>query len=211
MTNEGLIFIGTSSRKIIFTSEGYSFHDGPYITVEYNNVKNVSDLINNESQVGYLGSYDSTSDVPGLPIGDLINSKWSAQPILFYSDKKGIRIYSSDSAAYQTGRTFIFVFNGGEIISATYLYQSNKWIDVKRTNTPEVTIGINSSNSIPPSAKAVYDYVKSQKFSGSYNDLTDVPTDVIINSSTEGSTKKFKITVDDAGTITAMEVTESTV
>lgn len=41
--------------------------------------------------------------------------------------------------------------------------------------------------------------------------LTDVPTDVIINSSTEGSTKKFKITVDDAGTITATEVTESTV
>lgn len=39
-----------------------------------------------------------------------------------------------------------------------------------------------------------------------------IPTgqkDVIINSSTEGSTKKFKITVDDAGTITATEVTES--
>ncbi len=32
--------------------------------------------------------------------------------------------------------------------------------------------------------------------------------DVIINSSTEGSAKKFKITVDDAGAITATEVTE---
>lgn len=32
--------------------------------------------------------------------------------------------------------------------------------------------------------------------------------DVIITSSTEGSTKKFKITVDDSGTITATEVTE---
>lgn len=50
-------------------------------------------------------------------------------------------------------------------------------------------------------------------------DATDGPkwmapadqTNVIINSSTEGSTKKFKITVNDAGTITAMEVTESTV
>lgn len=30
--------------------------------------------------------------------------------------------------------------------------------------------------------------------------------EVILNSSTEGSTKKFKITVDDAGTITVSEV-----
>ena len=41
--------------------------------------------------------------------------------------------------------------------------------------------------------------------------IPSIEKDVIINSSTEGSTKKFKITVDDAGTITATEVTESTV
>lgn len=34
-----------------------------------------------------------------------------------------------------------------------------------------------------------------------------VGDDVIINSSTAGSTKKFKITVDDASTISATEVT----
>ena len=34
-----------------------------------------------------------------------------------------------------------------------------------------------------------------------------MPEDVIIQSSTEGSTKKFKITVDDSGTISATEVT----
>ena len=64
--------------------------------------------------------------------------------------------------------------------------------------------------------------------SGSYNDLTNKPTipsiaglaseeyvdnkiatmEFILNSSTEGSTKKFKITVDDAGTLTATEVVE---
>ena len=33
-------------------------------------------------------------------------------------------------------------------------------------------------------------------------------SEIIINSSTEGSTKKFKITVDDSGTISATEVTE---
>lgn len=65
-------------------------------------------------------------------------------------------------------------------------------------------------------------------FSGSYNDLTDTPTipstdglatttyvdnavankEFILNSTTEGSTKKFRVTVDDSGTLTAVEITE---
>lgn len=65
-------------------------------------------------------------------------------------------------------------------------------------------------------------------FSGSYNDLTNKPTipsidglatisyvdtavankEFILNSSTEGSIKKFRVTVDDTGTLTAVEVTE---
>lgn len=65
-------------------------------------------------------------------------------------------------------------------------------------------------------------------FSGNYNDLTNKPTipsveglasetyvdnkiaamEFILNSSTEGSMKKFKITVDDEGTLTAVEVVE---
>ena len=65
-------------------------------------------------------------------------------------------------------------------------------------------------------------------FSGSYNDLTNKPTipsiaglateeyvdtavankEFILNSTTEGSVKKFRVTVDDTGTLTAVEVTE---
>lgn len=65
-------------------------------------------------------------------------------------------------------------------------------------------------------------------FSGNYNDLTNKPIipsveglasesyvdnkiaamELILNSSTEGSTKKFKITVDDTGALTAVEVVE---
>ena len=65
-------------------------------------------------------------------------------------------------------------------------------------------------------------------FSGNYNDLTNKPTipsisglatetyvndavankEFILNSTTEGSTKKFRVTVDDSGTLTAIEVTE---
>lgn len=65
-------------------------------------------------------------------------------------------------------------------------------------------------------------------FSGNYNDLTNKPTipsiaglateayvdtavankEFILHSSTEGSTKKFRVTVDDAGALTAVEITE---
>ena len=65
-------------------------------------------------------------------------------------------------------------------------------------------------------------------FSGNYNDLSNKPTipsiaglatetyvdnavankEFILNSSTEGSTKRFRVTVDDAGTLTAIEITE---
>lgn len=65
-------------------------------------------------------------------------------------------------------------------------------------------------------------------FSGNYNDLSNKPTipsveglaseayvdnkiaamEFILSSSTEGSTKKFRITVDDTGVLTAVEVVE---
>ena len=65
-------------------------------------------------------------------------------------------------------------------------------------------------------------------FSGNYNDLTNKPTipsidglattdyvdnavankELILNSSTEGSTKKFRVVVDDTGVLTAVEITE---
>lgn len=39
-------------------------------------------------------------------------------------------------------------------------------------------------------------------------DVNAPKTEFILNSSTEGSTKKFKITIDDAGVLTAMEIVE---
>lgn len=65
-------------------------------------------------------------------------------------------------------------------------------------------------------------------FSGNYNDLTNKPTipsidglasttyvdnavankEFILNSTTEGSTKRFRVTVDDTGALTAVEITE---
>jgi hypothetical protein len=41
-------------------------------------------------------------------------------------------------------------------------------------------------------------------------EYVDAPkTEFILNSSTEGSTKKFKITIDDDGVLTATEIVES--
>lgn len=53
-------------------------------------------------------------------------------------------------------------------------------------------------------------YVASESIDESYipSIIQRVGDDVIVNSSTEGSTKKFKLTVDDSGTISAVEVTE---
>ena len=82
-----------------------------------------------------------------------------------------------------------------------------------------ITLGASDVGALPSTATL---------FSGNYNDLTNKPAipsieglasetyvddkiaamEFILNSSTEGSTKKFKITVDDAGTLTAIEVVE---
>lgn len=44
------------------------------------------------------------------------------------------------------------------------------------------------------------------KMDNKYLPDTIIPNTLILNSSTEGSTKKFKVTVDDSGTISAVEV-----
>lgn len=44
------------------------------------------------------------------------------------------------------------------------------------------------------------------KIDNKYLPDTITPNTLILNSSTEGSTKKFKITIDDSGTISAVEV-----
>lgn len=82
-----------------------------------------------------------------------------------------------------------------------------------------ITLGASDVGALPNSTEL---------FSGSYNDLTDKPTipsidglatttyvdnavenkEFILSSTTEGSTKKFRVTVDDSGNLTAVEVTE---
>lgn len=69
----------------------------------------------------------------------------------------------------------------------------------------------NSVNKYITSVLSGGDYINCYKFSlGSLNaeQLWSISKDgVVISSSTANSTKKFKITVDDSGTISATEVT----
>lgn len=51
----------------------------------------------------------------------------------------------------------------------------------------------------PADAKAVGDALAA---------ISNQKTEFILNSSTEGSTKKFKLTIDDAGDLTITEITE---
>ena len=73
---------------------------------------------------------------------------------------------------------------------------------VKRTNLlsiPSTTTSVSSGSSNVVTSGAVYTALQAKQ---------DVITDhIILTSSTADSTKKFKITVDDSGTLTATEVT----
>ena len=46
------------------------------------------------------------------------------------------------------------------------------------------------------------------KVSGGAGSATAPQTELILNSSTEGSTKQFKLTIDDTGTLTIAEIVE---
>ena len=92
--------------------------------------------------------------------------------------KKDIRVslYSSDSVFYQ-----------GELCASSAIYT---------TNTP-FTFDINIT--VTGEAKQLPDICISEN-------IQRVGDDITLSSSTAGSTKKFKITVDDSGTISATEV-----
>lgn len=57
---------------------------------------------------------------------------------------------------------------------------------------------------------AEFDVVSAPELETTITELTSkIESSTILQSTTPGSTKKFKITVDDAGTLSAAEVTES--
>lgn len=64
-----------------------------------------------------------------------------------------------------------------------------------------------TQSGVAADAKAVGDAIAELAQMTNTNALKDY---IILNSSTEGSTKQFKITIDDDGVLTATEIVEST-
>lgn len=131
-----------------------------------------------------------------------------------------ITLAASDVGAVPTTRTI-----NSKALSANISLSAS---DVGAVPTTRTVNGKALSGNITLSAtdvKALPD--TTTLFSGNYNDLTNKPTipsitglatetyvdnavenAMILNSTTEGSTKKFRVTVDDTGVLTAVEITE---
>lgn len=105
---------------------------------------------------------------------------------------------------------------------------TNDYTTVEKTKLAGIATGANAYTHPTTHPASIITGLSTVATSGSYNDLVDKPTipsidglatttyvddavmnkEFILNSTTEGSTKRFRVTVDDAGTLTAVEITE---
>lgn len=136
-----------------------------------------------------------------------------------------ISLGASDVGAVPTSRTV----NGKALSSNITLSATDVKALPNTTVIPTTLAGLTEDSThrvVTDTEKATWN--AKSNFSGSYNDLTNKPTipsiaglateeyvdnavankEFILNSTTEGSTKKFRVTVDDSGTLTAVEITE---
>lgn len=101
------------------------------------------------------------------------------------------------------------------IIDNLWLFSGSGGINVGVTDFPPqyFTIAVTSNGVMAenePIATKEYVNVYVNNYINEYvNEHVNNNKEVVVSSSTEGSTKKFKITVDDTGTLSAVEVTES--
>ena len=136
-----------------------------------------------------------------------------------------ISLGASDVGAVPTTRTV----NGKALSSNITLSASDVGALPSTTTIPTTLASLTEDAThrvVTDTEKAIWS--AKSNFSGNYNDLSNKPTipsitglatetyvdnavankEFILNSSTEGSTKRFRITVDDTGTLTAIEITE---
>lgn len=136
-----------------------------------------------------------------------------------------ISLGASDVGAVPTSRTV-----NGKLLSSNITLNASDVGALPSTTTIPTTLAALTEDTthriVTDAEKAAWN--AKSNFSGSYNDLTNKPTipsvaglateeyvntavankEFILNSSTEGSTKRFRVTVDDAGILTAIEIAE---
>ncbi len=136
-----------------------------------------------------------------------------------------ISLGASDVGAVPTSRTI-----NGKALSGNITLSASDVKALPDTTTIPTTLasltGDTTHRVVTDAEKTTWN--AKSNFSGNYNDLTNKPTipsinglatetyvdnavankEFILNSTTEGSIKKFRVTVDDSGTLTAIEVAE---
>lgn len=99
----------------------------------------------------------------------------------------------------QSQGVIIFYSVGQNDITAIVITSNNTIERIVLLDIPNITNSISNGSSNAVTSGAVYTALQAKQ---------DVITDhIILTSSTADSTKRFKITVDDSGTLTATEVT----
>ena len=110
-------------------------------------------------------------------------------PLLTISNYKAVFSCAIDEADMH-GRTSFFITKNNEVLQ-------------------EITLLATLNDTLPNPYPLTFTGAVNETYDGSSAKTIEIPSggdEVIIASSTAGSTKKFKITVDDSGTITATEI-----
>lgn len=121
------------------------------------------------------------------------------------------KTYDYVKSAYEGGADIIAVWGNGEITghatsAKSYGIEFSAIEAYATIGSPYITIYAASFSS---SENWFFTEKRVPTRGAMYEELNGLKTNFILNSSTEGSSKQFKITVDDEGTISATEVTTS--
>ena len=153
-----------------------------------------------------------------------IQKDYSANQMNFISPPAAVKTIEEDGVSFQyVGNLYML-----ELMSFVY-GSAGGWSSLNfptgypkdRTNTGEKYILITSEDKasyfyayesdgqVLPDIYTVVEEIEPLDDRLLANNIQRVGSDLIINSSTEGSTKKFKLAVDDSGTLSASEITET--
>lgn len=103
------------------------------------------------------------------------------------------------NGVYTEGQIFFYTIMDGSKLDVLLMLPDNSITAEEMLRIPSTTDSVTSGSSAVVTSNAVYTALKAKQ--------DTITNQIILNSSTADSTKKFKITVDDSGTLTATEVT----
>lgn len=174
----------------VMTYSRSSVNDGTFIRL----------VLSGNNDVTGSGFYKASSDVFALEDIYKIRYKFkyssgASGNLISIDDLEPNVIFSSDRSVFLIDRSILFCGSTGTF--KIIVNKTTSVFDVAETGIYSVTHRMSASNSF-------VNYIELTKRESGF---IQSGKPILIPSSTEGSTKQFKITVDDTGTISATEVT----